>query len=491
MNSRIFLALLSGFVFGIFWSSFADFGPAFAGLFILLGIALAFISFLLDKKLAIFIVALFFLSAGLGIFRYDFNRNKAGNEFFQNNIGSEIVFNGIVVDEPDNREDNTRLVVETGGARVLVYAERYPEFNYGDELELRGKIKKPDNFSEDFNWPLYLAKDNIFYEMFYPKARLVSSGNGFWLKEGLFSVKRAFLRNISRVIPSPHSALLGGLVIGSKEAMGKELLDKFREAGIIHIVVLSGYNITIVALVIMRIFSFLPQSFGVAFGSVGIIFFALMTGASATIVRASIMALIAVLARTTGRIYNITIALFVAGFLMVLHNPKILVFDPSFQLSFLATLGLIYLSPLIEEKLKFIPEKWNIRELMVSTLATQIFIFPFLLYRIGEISVVSLPVNFLVLIFVPATMFFGFLAGIFGFLGAIFSLPFAWLAYILLSYELKIVEVFSSFPFASIKLSFPLWITVIIYVIYAGIALRLNASKQVLKGADFDIIDDI
>ena len=491
MDTRISPILLFGFVSGIFLSSFVDFGSAFAGFFIFLGIGLLFISFWLDKKVIVFFAALFFLFAGLGIFRYDFSRQGKGNEFFENNVGAEVVFNGIIVDEPDERENNTRLVVETNGVRILVYAEHYPKFNYGEELEIRGKIKKPDNFLEDFNWPLYLAKDNIFYEIFHPKIRFISSGNGFWLKERLFSLKRAFLQNISRVISSPHSALLGGLIVGSKEAMGKELLDKFRKAGIIHIVVLSGYNVTIVALAMMRVFSFLPQLFGVAFGSIGIILFALMTGASATIVRASIMALLVILARTTGRMHNITMALLVAGFLMLLHNPKILVFDPSFQLSFLSTIGLIYFSPLIEKKLEFLPEKWNIRELVIATLATQIFIFPFLLYKVGEISIVALPVNFLVLIFVPLTMLFGFLAGIFGFLSAIFSWPFAWLAYALLFYELKIVEAFSSLPFASIKLSFPLWITVIIYVIYAGIMIRINLGKQVLKGADFDIIDDI
>jgi len=489
--NKIFTIFLGGFVLGIFTRSFIDFGPAFAGFFALIGVALIIVYLFQGKKKIIAFTSLLFLSIGLGIFRYDISADNKENEFFESNIGQTISFKGVISDEPDKREDNTRYVIEVGDVRVLVYGERYPEFNYGDEIEIKGKLRKPENFSEDFNWQLYLAKDNIFYEMFYPKMELISTGNGFILKEGLFSIKRKFLQNISRVIPSPHSALLGGLVVGSKEAMGKELLDNFRKAGVIHIVVLSGYNVTIVVLAMMRTFSFLPQIFGIALGSLGIILFALLTGASATIVRASIMALIVVLAKATGRIYNITIALFVAGFLMIFHNPKVLAFDPSFQLSFLATVGLIYFSPLFEERLKFIPTKWNLREVTTATLATQAFVLPFLLYRVGDISVVSLPVNLLILIFVPITMFFGFLTGLLGFIGSIFSLPFAWATYLFLAYELKVVDIFSSFSFASVNFSMPLWIMFLIYVIYAVIILKLNSSGRVLKASDFDIIDDI
>jgi len=489
--NRIFAIFLSGFIFGVFIRSFLNFGPAFAGLFLLISVALCLAYFFEGKKRIIIFASILFFSIGLGIFRYDMVAGGKENVFFENNIDKSVSFKGVIVDEPDQREEYTRLIAGAGDIRVLVYAEHYPEFNYGDEVEFKGKVKRPDNFSENFNWPLYLAKDDIFYEMFYPKTRFISSGNGFWLKEILFASKRRFLENISRVIPSPHSALLGGLVVGSKEAMGQDLLNDFRRAGLIHIVVLSGYNVTIVALAMMRVFSFLPQFFGIAFGSIGIILFALLTGASATVIRASIMALLAVLAKTAGRIYSITIALFVAGFLMILHNPRVLVFDSSFQLSFLATVGLIYFSPVLEKRLGFIPEKWNFRELTSATLATQLFVLPFLLYRVGEISIVSLPVNLLVLIFVPMTMLFGFLAGIFGFLGVIFSFPFAWPAYFLLAYELKIVEIASSFHFASIKLILPMWIMFSVYVIYVGIILKLHLSKHILKASDFDIMEDI
>jgi competence protein ComEC len=283
----------------------------------------------------------------------------------------------------------------------------------------------------------------------------------------LFDLKHAFTKSVGALIPEPHASLLGGLVVGAKQSLGKNLLDDFRRAGVIHIVVLSGYNITIVAEAVMNFFYFLPRYLGQTFGAIGIILFAIMTGGSATVVRASIMALLVILARASGRKYDITRALLLAGFLMVLQNPKILVFDSSFQLSFMSTLALVYVSPILKKYFMFVTEKFGLRSVVVATLSTQIFVLPMLLYKMGELSIVALPVNLLVLSAIPATMFFGFLSGVIGFISSILAFPVAFVTYVLLDYELKVVEFFSHLPFASVAVSsFPFWVAVSCYAIY-------------------------
>ena len=192
-----------------------------------------------------------------------------------------------------------------------------------------------------------------------------------------------------------------------------------------------------------------------------------MTGASATIVRASIMALLVMLARVTGRTNQIIRTLFLAGFFMLIHNPNILVFDPSFQLSFMATFGLIVLSPKIEKYFLFIPEKFDLRGSLVAVISTQIFVLPLILYMMGDFSIVAIPVNLLVLMFIPITMLFGFLTGVLGFINFFLAMPFAFLTYFLLDYELRIVEFFASFPFASLHISyFPAILMFFIYFLY-------------------------
>jgi len=250
-------------------------------------------------------------------------------------------------------------------------------------------------------------------------------------------------------------------------------LDDFRRTGIIHIVVLSGYNITIVAYAIGRLAAFLPPVVGFGLSSLAILGFAMMTGLGATIVRASVMAFLVLFANTIGRGMAITSALILAGFLMLVHNPKILLFDPSFQLSFLATVGLIYFAPPIARRLSFVTEKYQVREVFSATIATQIFVLPLLLYMMGEVSIVALPVNLLILITVPVTMLLGLLVATTGFLSTALSLPFAYAAYFFLSYDLAVVDLFAKIPFASLSIStFPLWIMLIVYALYFLVIVR-------------------
>ena len=505
-----------GFVAGVFFRSFFDFGFSFTLFLALLSAAffvLGRIETLQGRTLParpksgaggnpekgttvkyFLRFPLFLFVAALGMFRYDLSELEKYNPILEQNLGKQITLRGVVSDEPDERESSSRLTVAldvivseskeisiTG--KILVVASLYPKWKYGDRLELSGILAKPKNFSDEttlreIDYRAYLAKDGIYYEMFQPRVTAPSSGQGSWLVEKLFAFKSAFIANINRLIPEPHAALLGGLVVGAKQSLGKKLLDDFRTVGVIHIVVLSGYNITIIAYFIEWLFSRLKKNLRLACASVGIILFAIMVGASATVVRATIMALLVLLARSTGRIYAVTRALLIAGFFMLLHNPKILVFDTSFQLSFLATVGLIYFSPLVEPKVKWVTEKWKFREIVVATVATQIFVLPFLLYKTGLFSIVSLPVNLLILTAIPVTMLLGFLAGISVFVSTVLATPFAWGAYALLSYELGVVEWFARLPFASVTLaSFPFWLALFCYGFYFVLFLRFRKPR--------------
>jgi len=430
-----------------------------------------------ESRKLITIIAIFLMAIGLGIARYEVKDTPPDLSWLESVVesGEQIEMQGVVIDEPDEREKYTRLIVEVEGVKILVYAQQFPEFKYGDELKISGELKKPKNFNGDFDWVSFLAKDDIYYEIFYPQIEPVASGKGNWIKRQMFTLKASYLNALAKVIPEPHSAFMGGLTVGAKRAIGADLLEDFRKTGIIHIVVLSGYNISLVADMVMRALSFLPRVFATSFGILGIILFAIMTGASATVVRASLMALLVVLARTTGRIYEITWALFLTGFFMVLHNPKILRFDAGFQLSFLATFAIIYLAPRIEEKLHFVPKKFQIREIISATLATQIFVLPLLLYKMGMFSVVSLPVNLLVLIFVPITMLFGFITGGLGMLSTALSIPFGWISYAFLQYELWVVKIFAKLPFAAFNVeTFSLWMMLGVYAVYGWIIYKLN-----------------
>ncbi len=478
MSDKIFYACIAGFVAGIFARSFVSLGASFAPFLLLL----VGVLFLVNRKTIIFSV--FLLCVALGIFRYDLADRNGTHMDLDSSIGHSVMLTGLIADEPDEREKVTRLVVQTEKTKVLVTTSREPQYVYGDSVSVRGVLERPENFTDEttlreVDYRTYLEKDGIYYEMFLPSIEVLARGKGNFIVDKLFALKHAFIGNINRLIPQPHAGLLAGLVVGAKQSLGKKLLDDFRTVGVIHIVVLSGYNITIIARFIERLFSALSRRKRLVLAAGAMLLFAITVGASATVVRATVMALLALLARGTGRLYAVTRALLIAGTLMLIHNPKILVFDTSFQLSFLATVGIIYLSPLISNYARWITERFGMREIAVATLATQLFVLPFLLYKTGLLSLVSLPANLLVLAAVPFTMFFGFLAGFFEFVWSVIAMPFAYAAYALLAYELAVVEWFARLPFAAVALSsFPLWLMLLWYAGYGVLIWKMQPQSS-------------
>jgi competence protein ComEC len=286
--------------------------------------------------------------------------------------------------------------------------------------------------------------------------------------------------SLEALVPEPQAGLGEGLLLGVKSALGDELEQVFRRTGIIHIVVLSGYNVMLVVIFVMTILSyFLAERGRLIFGVLAIASFALMVGLSATVVRASIMAVLILIARTTGRSYQVLRALFFAGAVMLLINPYLLVSDPGFQLSFVATFGLILLAPHLEMVFHKVPNFIKIREFLVATIATQIFVLPLLLYQIGEFSVVSVLVNVLVLPMVPVAMLLTFFTGVIGLFSSALALPVAYLTHLSLSYILVVATWFAALPFAAYVLPpFPFWIMILAYVALGFIIWKIVARKR-------------
>jgi len=183
-------------------------------------------------------------------------------------------------------------------------------------------------------------------------------------------------------------------------------------------------------------------------------------------VRATIMGLLAMLARATGRTYLAARALMLAGLVMVLFNPLVLAFDISFQLSFLATLGIIFMVPIFERKFQKIPKFLGLREILCTTLAAQIAVLPLILYKMGTFSIVGLPANLAILLFIPLTMLFAFLAGATGWLVPILALPFAAATYFLAHYEIAVVKFFADWKYAALSVpNFPALVALALYAL--------------------------
>jgi competence protein ComEC len=480
MKDRAILTGIFSFVGGVLLSSFVFIPPLVTIFIILVGVAVLVAEkvWVSHVKMEVALLAVAIIFFGVGCLRYSIK------DFHEARLpGSE----GVVVSEPEQRENATRFVFKSdNGEKVLVSTGLYAEVEYGDRVKVAGELEKPGIIESEsgrsFDYGKFLAKDDIYYTLSFAEVEIFGEREGHPLKAALLKVKQSFLAKVKETFSEPYASLLSGLLLAGKDAMPKDLMEEFRRAGIVHIVVLSGYNITIIAEFIRKVFEkifILSRATAIpalASGAsiLSILIFVLMTGAEATVVRAAIMVLTVVVAKMLGRKYSAPRALLLAGFIMLLENPKILAFDPSFQLSFLATLALIYVVPILEKYLSFMPEKLGLKTIVATTVGTQIAVLPLLIYSVGEISLVSLPANILALLIVPYSMLLGFVSVSLAYASSLLALPFAYITHILLSWILGVSGFFGHMKFASVgvvKFSF-------IFVILAYLLLNILVWRE-------------
>jgi competence protein ComEC len=417
-----------------------------------------------------------FLSLGLiivffalGLLRVEVANWSFGHSALETEVGESVTLEGIISREPDVRENSTNLYIKTSEDLVLVSVDRYTEFFYGDVVRVEGKLAKPDSFVTDlgrtFDYPGYLKAKGVEYRISFAEVEVLSEGEGNLILTNLLKFKQSFMTQVESLLPEPAAGLSEGLLLGVKQALGEELEAAFRETGIIHVVVLSGYNVMLVVLFVMFVLGyFLSKRPRVIFGILAIILFALMVGLSATVVRASIMASLLLIVQATGRVYFVLRGLILAGLIMIIINPFLLVYDVGFQLSFMATLGLILISPHIEYYLSKIPELFGAKPFLIATLSTQVAVLPLLLYQKGQFSVVAVVVNVLVLPMVPVAMLLTFIMGMVSYFSVTLATIIAYPTYLSLSYIIELAWWFSKLSFASYVIpAFPWFVVPVSY----------------------------
>lgn len=477
-------ALCAGFALGVFVRSLVavpEWLLLSLGVLALIGLCAA-AAYPRRLRLAI-VFAAALIACGAGVLRMQ-SALLVYDPLLDARIGERVTLEGVVADAPDNRATQVRVPVRLASSSVQAIAvfPAHTELYYGERVRVTGTLVLPSAFDtgagREFNYAGYLASQGILYQL--DRAEL-ESGEGFEgnvFVAGAYRTKGAFVLGLERALPEPHAGLAGGITVGEKRAMGSELAAEFQAVSLTHIVVLSGYNITIV---IKWLFSVLGKSpryvrFGVA-GFVAL-FFAVMTGFASASLRAAVMALIGISGALSGRMYRPERALALVGALMLLWNPYLLVFDPGFQLSFLATAGMIVFSPIFSRWFARVPDAATLREILVTSSSAQIAVLPLILYQSGSLSLASLPANLLALVAVPYAMLFSAIAALGGLLAEPIALFVGLPAHALLSYVIGVAHALASVPFAAVAVpAFSAWLLVPTYAALFGAAYFYHSRK--------------
>lgn len=438
------------------------------------------------SRFTLFFLVTIFMS--LGYFRYTLFENKPAPLLLdRQNDKKEISLVGKIVSIPDRQEKETQFIFKTEvqedsvktvssrddsarssatkekSVRILVSVPVYENYLRSTPVTISGIVHPVEKSRSPFDYGAYFAKDHISYKMVATKIAPIPEqstqnlfaklfGKSFSIGRSLDSVRYYFVQKIDQLLPDPESGLLRGILFGDKHALSKQLQNEFARVGTIHIIALSGYNVTIIAVAMMAMMSRLPRKLAIVLGAIGMTAFVIMTGASATGVRSLIMGLVALLAKFSGENYSAKRALGVAIMIMVLINPWLLLSDISFELSALATAGLLYLVPYLKKYFYWVTPRLELRETVTTTLAAEISVLPLVLIRIGSISIIGLPMNLLTLPAIPFVMLSGVIAlaisSIWLPLGQIAAFP----VYLGLHYVVVMTQIAAKFSFAAISI---------------------------------------
>jgi len=451
--------------------------------------------------------------AGLGIFLlvtgavyahsnlYNVNENTL--RYYNDTGKTELM--GIVAASPEIRDKSARLTLSLTEIKVedrwrdvegklLVFVPRYPEYQYGDILQIQGEIQTPPQL-DDFDYKGYLEHQGIYSTAYYPQIELTDGGRGFAPLAWIYNLRNKMSGNLAEILPEPQAGLAQGILLGLRGNIPDDLNTDFARSGTSHLLAISGFNLAVMAGIMLavgvRLFG--RKRFLYVWLALGAVwFYTIITGLNPPVVRGAIMASVFLLAEFLGRQRSGAAALFLTAAIMVGINPYILG-DASFQLSVTAMAGLIFINPIFSGiGRKVITEKSGEKGFFTSlinliadsfsvTLAAIIMVWPLIAYYFGIFSLAGPLATLLLTPVQPLIMVIGMLAALVGLALTVAAQVFGWLLWPFLSYMILVVQGLGSPAISTVQIT---WITPLFLVIYylaLAAALLAYGRRQNIK----------
>ncbi|HAJ33881.1 MAG TPA: DNA internalization-related competence protein ComEC/Rec2 [Candidatus Atribacteria bacterium] len=485
--------ILALYIIGIIYGKFINIDLIFLFSIIILLILISIISFV--KQWNITTALLFLIIFLIGIFNYNLNSNPIGANHIANFVENKkltIVCTVLDKEYYPNQEKISFKVranqIEKGDCSIrtqgLILVNTYLgdcPYEYGDVLKIKGKLEKPikqKNFGE-FNYELYLAREKIFTYLNIWQERDISKigeDDSNFLVSFSLSARDKIKEITKQTLTPPYNYLLIGMLLGEKNFIPPALKEVFTEAGIMHILAVSGLHVGIIAMALLAFLSVLrlPKKLKLITLILILIMYASITGYRPSVLRATIMFIILIGGKLINRNRNLNISLFFAAFLILLLNPLIL-YDAGFLLSFIVTFFIINLSPILQELYSKIVV-WIRNPLAVST-AAWIGIFPLSAYFFNKVSIISIVSNIFIIPLTGITVILGFVTFFIGMVSISLAGVIANINYLLLNLITLIAKSFSLLPFAYVYVAQPSILVIILYYLTVFFIIEMFCKK--------------
>lgn len=356
-------------------------------------------------------------------------------------------------------EENFWLV-----GRIKVAGFGTSDVRRGDRVEVEGKL-----------YPTIGGKQA---RMSFAAMKVISRSSSFIEK-----TRRRFLASLHSVLPEPAASFGIGLLIGQTSDLPKDYVNVLRIVGLSHIIAVSGYNLTIMADIFNKRFKRGSKFSRLILSLLLINVFVLLAGTSASIARAAAVSMLVAVSSYYGRRLKPLVLILLVAAGSALWNPLNLWGDIGWYLSFLAFFGVLVVAPAIQKRFWKNKQPKLLAQIMLESFSAQIMTVPYILYVFGQLSVVSLLSNMLVLPLIPLAMGLTALAGVVGMIPLLaeVGMLLAWPASILLRAILDGSVLFSRVPHASVQLVSSLAIMLLMYLVIALVTIKFYRLKSSQK----------
>ncbi|MDR0822433.1 MAG: ComEC family competence protein, partial [Endomicrobium sp.] len=366
--------------------------------------------------------------------------------------------------------------------KTLVLAPQGYSISYGDEIALDGYVNLPNTapFPLLFDYQKYLSRENIHTMFRADSFEFIKSSPNPIMKAALF-IRNDIVKTIDQYFKPAYGAILKPLIIGDKSSIQKEIREAFVDAGLMHILVVSGLNVGFVGGLFLIIFKALGLPLRKVFLLTipAIFLYVLITGANPPVLRAGIMFSVVLLSLALDReplIYN---SLALSALLILIFSPQQL-FTASFQMYYLATIGIVYFYPKISALFKSVKNPYlkALISVFCVTADAQIFMYPISAYYFGKISAISLLSNMLVVPLIGIITTLGFVFYFASFISSFLAMLLSYCLSFMLAIILFLVNFLGTMRYASIPVAKPhLW-QLFFFFIFAFAITGLKGKKK-------------
>ncbi len=461
-----------GIIFGAIFSVFSKNTSLKSIVWLILAIILFLFSWIFARKfcLILALIAGILLSLWRGSV-YNFENLKIAQ-----NIKKDVTVRAVILEDPDIKEDgNLKIrakVIEISNeqfnGKAFISLKTNQKIRRSDEILVKGKI------SEGFGDFVISIHRGILMKI-TPKSDFIRD------------MRDSFAEGVRKFIPSPEVDLGLGYLLGQKNSLPEEISKALTITALTHIVVASGYNLTVLVMAAQRVFNKISRKIALFVAILLVLGFVFVVGFTPSMIRAGIVAIFGLILWYFGRKTR-------AYFLLTFVAAITLIFEPSnllnlgWQLSFASFFGVLILSPLLQKIFFEKPEKLNSAlKLFFETFSAQIITLPLIIFTFGTVSVISIFANMLILPFVPSAMLATFLTGIFAIFSPIAHF-FGFIAELILKYSIFIIGEFSKIKGAQLEISFGFSEMLICYFCLISVVIVINFKLR--KDKILDILNE-